>query len=115
MGLAVLALWAPGLAAQSSPARVTLYYFSSELVGYVSVYGSARLVDDPMEKSQRWKAEWEGLYRDREAEYVLIQVVPNRLEVINYSREIGGTPETWAPPSVLFPGQPPTRPPEGSP
>ncbi len=87
--------------------RVTLYYFSPELVGYVSVSGSARLVDDPAEKGKRWKAGWEGLYRNRGAEYLLIQVVPDRLEVVHYSRGIVGNPETWQPPSVVFPGRPP--------
>jgi hypothetical protein len=30
--------------------RVTLYYFSSDPVGYVTISGRARLVDDPTEK-----------------------------------------------------------------
>jgi general stress protein 26 len=82
--------------------RVTLYYYSSDLVGYVSVYGTARLVDDPEEKNSRWKDGWESLYPNREAQYLLIQVTPDRMEVINYSRGIQGDPKTWAPPSVEF-------------
>ena len=84
--------------------RVTLYYYSSDLVGYVSVYGTAHLVDDPGEKNSRWKDEWEGLYPNREAQYLLIQVIPDRMEVINYSGGIQGDPNTWAPPSVEFRG-----------
>ena len=83
--------------------RVTLYYFSLDQVGYVAVYGTARLVDDPGEKASRWKNEWENLYPDREAQYLLIQVIPDGMEVINYSRVIQGDPETWEPPSVEFP------------
>lgn len=82
--------------------RVTLYYHSPEHVGYVAVYGTARLVDDPQEKASRWKDEWEGLYPDREAKYLLIQVIPDRMEVINYSRAIQGDPEDWEPASVDF-------------
>lgn len=82
--------------------RVTLYYHSIDHVGYVAVYGTARLVDDPEEKASRWKTEWESLYPDREAQYLLIQVIPDRMEVINYSRVIPGDPETWEAPTVEF-------------
>jgi general stress protein 26 len=84
--------------------RVTLYYYSPEHAGYVAVYGTARLVDEEEERLTRWKEEWAGFYTDREAQYLLIQVVPERLEVINYSRGIGGDSETWEPPTVEFPG-----------
>jgi general stress protein 26 len=84
--------------------RVTLYYSSVDHAGYVAIYGTARLIDDPEEKSSRWKEEWGGYYSDREAQYLLIQVTPERLEVIDYSRAIGGDPESWEPPSVEFPG-----------
>jgi hypothetical protein len=61
-------------------------------------------VDDPEEKTSRWKEEWEPLYPDRDAQYLLIHVIPKRLELLNYSRGIAGDPETWEPPSVEFPG-----------
>ena len=84
--------------------RVTLYYYSPDHVGYVAVYGSAVLVDNPEEKTSRWKEEWDALYPDRDAQYLLIQMIPKRLELLDYSRGIGGDPETWEPPSVEFPG-----------
>ena len=82
--------------------RVTLYCHSIDHVGYVAVYGKARLVDDPEEKASRWKTEWDSLYPDRESQYLLIQVIPDRMEVINYSRAIPGDPETWEAPTVEF-------------
>jgi len=84
--------------------RVTLYYASPDAVGYVAISGKATLIDDPMEKASRWKEGWEGLYADREADYILIQVIPERMEVINLSRGIGGDPESWDPPVIEFPG-----------
>jgi general stress protein 26 len=90
-------------------ARVTLYYPSPDAVGYVTVTGRARLVDDPQEKAARWKPEWEAFYQDRAADYLLIQVTPERLEVVDYSRGIVGDPRTWQPPSVEF-GEGPTAP-----
>ena len=84
--------------------RVTLYYNSPTGSGYVAISGTAHLVDDPTEKDARWKEEWGAFYVDREADYLLIRVEPNRLEVIDYSRGIQGDPETWEPPFVVFPG-----------
>ncbi|MCJ7628256.1 MAG: pyridoxamine 5'-phosphate oxidase family protein [Longimicrobiales bacterium] len=82
--------------------RVTLFYHSPDAVGYVTITGRARLVDDAEEKNSRWKAEWEGFYEDRASDYILIQVTPERIEVIDYSRGIVGDAVTWTAPSVEF-------------
>ena len=80
--------------------RVTIYYHDPESPGYVTIEGTATLVDDPEEKSQRWREEWSEFYPDREGVYLLIKVVPTRLEVISVSHGIVGDPETWTPPDV---------------
>ena len=83
--------------------RVTLYYASPDAVGYVSIYGKAQIIDDPTEKGSHWKEGWESFYADRE-DYILIRVVPERMEVLDYSRGIVGDPETWEPPMIEFTG-----------
>lgn len=87
--------------------RVALYYFDSGLLGYVTLFGRAHLVDDKDEKKKRWKEGWEALYPDRDTSYLLIAVTPERLEVVSTKRGIFGDPVTWEPPAVEF------RPPEG--
>lgn len=82
--------------------RVTLYYEASGGVGYVSISGTARLVDDVSEKARRWKEEWEQFYVDAESDYVLIEVEPEVLEIIDYSHGIVGDPDTWRVPTVRF-------------
>ena len=82
--------------------RVTLYYFAPEGDGYVTISGTARLVDDPEEKDRRWKSAWEPYYADREEDYILIAVSPKWMEVISYSRGIVGDAETWTAPVVRF-------------
>lgn len=82
--------------------RVSLHFTAPGGSGYVSILGRARIVDDPAEKAARWKPEWEGFYSDREAEYVLIEVTPERLEILDYARGIVGDSRTWEPPSVVF-------------
>lgn len=83
--------------------RVTLYYFDRESQAYVSIHGSARIVNDPKEKAKRWKEEWKDFYPDRAKDYLLIVVTPEKLEVVNVSKGILGDSQTWKPPSVSFP------------
>ena len=82
--------------------RVTLYCQNPQGSGYVTIMGTARLVDDPAEKARRWKTEWDQFYPDRDREYLLIAVTPRRMEVIDYGRGIAGDPETWTVPAVEF-------------
>jgi general stress protein 26 len=82
--------------------RVTLYYIDPEAQAYVTISGIARLVNDPKEKAKRWKDEWKVFYPDRDKDYLLIVVKPEKLEVINVKKGITGDPNTWKPPSVSF-------------
>jgi general stress protein 26 len=81
---------------------VTLYYAHPKGSGYVVISGRAEIIDDKEEKSKRWKDEWAQFYTDREKNYVLIKVVPQKMEVINYSLGIGNDPKTWKVPSIEF-------------
>lgn len=82
--------------------RVTLYYFDSASQGYVSIYGRARLVDDPKEKALRWKDEWKDFYPDRKKDYLLIAVTPDKMEVVIVKKDIVGKSTRWTPPTVTF-------------
>jgi general stress protein 26 len=84
--------------------RVTLYYHSRDQVGYVTISGRAQLVDEEAEKATRWKPAWEPIYEDRARDYLLIRVIPERMEVLHYGRGILGDPATWEPPIVVFGG-----------
>jgi general stress protein 26 len=85
--------------------RVTLYYFDREEQAYVTIYGIARLVNDPKEKAKHWKDEWKDFYPDRARDFLLIVVKPEKLEIVNVKRGIVGDPNTWKPRSVSFPKQ----------
>jgi general stress protein 26 len=82
--------------------RVTLYYFDREAQAYVTIYGVARLVNDPKEKAKRFKDEWKDFYPDRAKDYLLIAVTPEKLDVVNVKKGIVGDPRTWKPPLVSF-------------
>jgi general stress protein 26 len=82
--------------------RVTLYYFVPADQAYVTISGRARIVHDATEKVKHWKDEWKDFYPDREKNYVLIAVVPEKIEVISVKLGIVGDPVTWTPPAVRF-------------
>jgi len=82
--------------------NVTLYYVDKDSSGYVVIQGMAQLVDDPKEKENRWKTEWEAFYPDRTEGFLLIKVSPTWMEVISYKHGILGDPVTWQAPAVLF-------------
>ncbi len=82
---------------------MTLYYFDAVGLGYVSLMGRARVVDDPAEKARRWKPEWEAFYADRDSSYILIEVLrPDRLEVVSEKHGLTGDPVTWTPDGVVI-------------
>jgi general stress protein 26 len=62
--------------------RVALHWLDPNVGGYVTLRGTARLVDDPEEKARRWRPGWEAFYPDRRRDLLLIQVHPSRLEVV---------------------------------
>ena len=82
--------------------RVLVYYQDPGGAGYVTVEGTAQLVDDAIEKQRRWKEEWAQFYTDRAATYLLIAVTPERLEVVNYRRGVMGDSATWRVPALEF-------------
>ncbi len=82
--------------------KVTLYYSDNKGEGYVAIIGTANLVDDPKEKAVWWKKEWNEFYKDQKESYLLIKVIPARLEIVNYKHSIISDMETWRVPSVEF-------------
>jgi general stress protein 26 len=88
---------------------VTLYYFNRDDQAYVSLTGRARLVNNPTEKARRWKDEWEAFYPNRERDYLLIEITPERLEVVSIKKNVVGDERTWQPPMVTFVTPKPTK------
>ena len=83
-------------------ARVVLYYFDLPSQSYVTISGTASLVDDSRERARHWKDEWKDFYPDREKGYLLIAVTPERLEVVSVKKGISGDSINWHPPTVDF-------------
>ena len=64
--------------------NVMVFYFDTKGRSYVSVAGQARLVNDPEKKSHYWMKSWTRYYPDPEKDFVLIEVIPERMEICSY-------------------------------
>ena len=78
--------------------RVTLYYFHKPSASYVTISGTASIIEEIKEKERYWKKEWAAFYPDYPEGYALIKVTPEWMEVISESRGITGDFNTWEPP-----------------
>ncbi len=72
--------------------RVTLFFVDPETRDHASVYGKAKLVDDPAVKALRWREEfrryWPGGSED--PDFIVIRVEPVRGEYLLAEPEITG-------------------------
>ncbi len=82
--------------------RVSLYYADhNEASGYVVITGKAVLVDDTSEKLKRKRDYWDEAFPDWKY-LILIKVIPEKLEVLNYKRGFLNDTVTWQTPVIEF-------------
>lgn len=81
--------------------NVVVFYYDSESYSYVNISGTAQLVNEPDLKAKYWKEGWKRFYPDREKNYILIQVNPQRLEVCSFKYDLLWD-ENGIPPVVIF-------------
>lgn len=82
--------------------RVALYYSDhAKAIGYVAITGKAELVDDMKEVLKRKRAYWDSAFPGLK-NIVLIKVVPERIDVVNYKHGLVGDQGTWRAPSIAM-------------
>jgi general stress protein 26 len=81
---------------QKNP-NVVVYYYDAKGFSFVSLSGKARIVDDADKKAKYWKQGWEQFYPDREKNYILIEVTPERLEMVSFKYGLLWEPTTGVP------------------
>jgi general stress protein 26 len=82
--------------------RVTLYYADhAQATGYVAMTGRATLVDDMKEILARRRAYWDQAFPGLK-NLVLIKVVPELIDVVNYRAGALNDPATGRSPSIAF-------------
>jgi general stress protein 26 len=82
--------------------KVNVYY-ANHIAGngYVSINGSATVIDDKELLVKMKREYWNGIenWRNR---FVLIKIVPTYIEVINYKHGLNNDPKTLKAPSIRF-------------
>jgi general stress protein 26 len=82
--------------------NVCLYYADHKVAhGYVAINGKAVLVDDMSEKQKRKREYWDQAFPDWKY-LILIKVIPEKLDVLNYARGGSNEPVTWRVPTMVF-------------
>lgn len=86
---------------RSNP-RATLACYDPKGPGYVTLLGSARLVETPSERRKRWRKGWEEFFPGgpEGSNYVLIELTPGRVELISPKHGIGTAPGSLRAPAI---------------
>jgi general stress protein 26 len=82
--------------------KVCVYYADHvNAKGYVSITGTAQVIDDKDLLVKMKRDYWNGI-PDWQNKFVLIRIIPKKMEVINYKHGLNNDPNTSAAPSILF-------------
>jgi general stress protein 26 len=82
--------------------RVCVYYADHKAAkGYVSITGRAEVIDDKELLVKMKRDYWQGI-PDWQNIFVLIRIVPETLEVINYRHGLNNSPGTFKAPAIVL-------------
>lgn len=80
--------------------KVSVYYADHLTAkGYVNITGNAEVIDDKNMLIKMKRDYWEGI-PDWQNIFVLIKIVPKKVEVINYKHGLNNDPKTFKAPSI---------------
>ena len=82
--------------------KATLHYYDKARFSYVSLMGKAFLINDEILKASKFKKGWEQFYNNQKEDYLLIQFIPESLELISIPNKFTGDSITWKPHRVLL-------------
>ena len=67
---------------------VMVFYYDQKGRSYVSIAGKAKIVNDPELKKKYWKDGWKVYYPNPEKDYVLVKVIPEKMEICSYKYKL---------------------------
>jgi general stress protein 26 len=78
-------------------------YFANHLTakGYVNINGSASVIDD-RDLLIKMKRDYWSSIQDWQNRFVLIKIIPNSIEIINYKHGVNNDPNTLKAPTISF-------------
>jgi general stress protein 26 len=82
--------------------KVCVYYADHvNAKGYVSITGTAEVIDDKELLVKMKRDYWSGI-PDWQNKFVLIKITPKTVDVINYKHNLNNDPNTFRAPSIIF-------------
>lgn len=82
--------------------KVCVYYADHvNAKGYVSITGTAEIIDDKELLVKMKRDYWSGI-PDWQNKFVLIKILPKTIDVINYKHGLNNDPNTFKAPSIIF-------------
>lgn len=82
--------------------KVCVYYSDHvNAKGYVSITGTAEVIDDKELLVKMKRDYWSGI-PDWQNKFVLIKIIPKTVDVINYKHKLNNDPNTFRAPSIVF-------------
>ena len=82
--------------------RITLNFSHNDGRSYVSINGTAKLINELDQKKKYWKSDWTPYYKDLNRDCILIKINPKSLEIVSTSNNILSNPLTWEPTTIIF-------------
>jgi general stress protein 26 len=83
--------------------QVTLAFYDAAETAYLTVGGTATVVDDLDSRRKYWRVFWNDIYPGGPEgdDYVLIKVVPDRLEMMNFTQKTMARPYGLSPTKLV--------------
>ena len=82
--------------------NISLNFISKEGDSYVSINGTALIINDFSKKKKYWKSTWTPYYKDWNNDSILIKIHTKSLEIVSSSNDISSNPVTWKPTTIIF-------------
>lgn len=86
---------------KNNPGVCVYYADHSSAKGYVSITGTAEVIDDKELLVKMKRDYWNGI-PNWETTFVLIKIVPKTMEVVNYKHGLSSDPNTFSAPKINF-------------
>ncbi len=82
--------------------NTAMHYFDKSQLAYVSLYGHSKIINDSLLRTKYWKKAWKVYYPNKEKDYLLIEFVPDYMEIVNITKGFTGDSLTWRPHKVVL-------------
>ena len=82
--------------------RIALNFISQDATSYVSINGTAVLINELSQKQKYWKSSWTPYYKDLDNDCILIKINIKSLEIVSSLNDISSNPVTWEPTTIIF-------------